>query len=261
MLFTRNKSIFFVTFHKAASTLFSWKILPQAKGLRAENIARRFYQGEIRTLPPIQEKGMVYGPIRLTSDKGPEYKELLHPILARDLLLKYPVVFFARDPRDILVSFFYSITISHNRSPEPGIARLQEEEKREALELGIDDWVLERSEWLNDKFLHMHYLHLLNKNSVLITYEDMIYNFPLFKKQILRVIKLEPAAIREAYDESRPRRQEDATAHKRSGRPYGFYDHLKSGTVDEMNRRLRSSLELMGFEAKRKEYMNMDIPY
>jgi len=105
------ESIYFFTLHKCASTLFSSFVLKNLEGLTHVDYAKDLTSGRRspRKALPFHDYGIIYGPIRLSND--PENlisRHLIKPIYSPDFLTDKRAVFFVRDPRDILVSAYYS---------------------------------------------------------------------------------------------------------------------------------------------------------
>ena len=63
-----HESVYFYTFHKCASSLFSNYVLRNIVGLRHIDYANAIYRGRKIGQIKFKEKGYIYGPIRLSSD-------------------------------------------------------------------------------------------------------------------------------------------------------------------------------------------------
>ena len=61
------ESVYFYTFHKCASSLFSRYVLRNIEGLRHVDYAYQIYCGKKIREVVFHEKGFVYGPIRLSA--------------------------------------------------------------------------------------------------------------------------------------------------------------------------------------------------
>jgi len=59
--------VYFYTPHKCASGLFSDYLLKNVKGLRLVDYSDHFYNGVPVDDPTFEERGFVYGPIRLST--------------------------------------------------------------------------------------------------------------------------------------------------------------------------------------------------
>ena len=64
----KYESVFFYTFHKCASSLFSGYVLRNIEGLRNIDYASRLYQGREPKSIKFEKYGYIYGPIRLSAN-------------------------------------------------------------------------------------------------------------------------------------------------------------------------------------------------
>ncbi|MDX2260001.1 MAG: sulfotransferase domain-containing protein [Hyphomicrobiaceae bacterium] len=149
-----------------------------------------------------------------------------------------------RDPRDILVSLYFSHAYSHTL-PSGGEARkLMEERRKSALETDIDQYALEQAPNV--------LVHLMRMSEVagsgmttLVRYEDVIFDKPQMADIICRTIGVEispeaKAAIVEKND-IRPQ-QEDKFAHIRNVAPGDHLQKLKPETIAELDKTLAKAL-------------------
>lgn len=104
------ETVYFYTFHKCASTLFNSYILKNIKGLQHVDYASQIYGGKkINKKLNFRDKGFVYGPIRLSADPmSSVYRMLVAPTSGHEFIRDKIAIFVVRDPRDILVSAYYS---------------------------------------------------------------------------------------------------------------------------------------------------------
>ena len=74
------ESVYFYTFAKCASTLFSSYVLKNIEGLRHVDYANQIYHGRDLKRVVFEEKGFIYGPIRIFyRPAAPVYKKLVKP--------------------------------------------------------------------------------------------------------------------------------------------------------------------------------------
>lgn len=244
-----RESVFFYTFHKCASTLFSSYVLPNVTGLAHVDYNARAAAGELAGEPTVESHGFVYGPIRL-STRGdlPNYeafrRKVGEPAFVRDRI----AVCLVRDPRDLAISAYYSFGFSHVLSDIPEVRARQEARRARIASQTIDEFVLEDScRWIN-AFDAMSVVLDACPRSVLLRYEDMVGAWPVFERGLTRHLSFTPSALREIYDRSRPRAKEDAGAHKRSGKSGGFREKLRPETILELDRAFARVLERYGFD-------------
>jgi hypothetical protein len=61
----RHESLYFISLHKCATSLFTQHVLNQHPSLRLVNYQGRAYQGELDRPPTFHETGHVYGALRI----------------------------------------------------------------------------------------------------------------------------------------------------------------------------------------------------
>lgn len=239
----REKSIFFFTLHKSASTLFGNVVLPHISNLRHIDFAAKIYSGELKKTPVFESYGYIYGPIRVWQERhNPESELLLEPCLKNDFLAAKKCLLFIRDPRDILVSFYYSVASTHGISDVPEIALLQNQRRAEAMELGLDAYCLKIAPKIRENFLTLQRVHESCKYSLLLRYEDLVQNFSPFSTQLRSFLDIHPESLQRLFDESRPLQNENLSGHKRSGAIEGFRNKLTKNTLSILNDQLRDIL-------------------
>ena len=241
-----GKPVYFVTFHKTASSFFSNYILNQAIGLEHKDIASLIFSNNHLTDIELESDNTIYGPIRLSLDEGPVYNKFVEPLLSQKILYKYKAICFIRDPRDIIVSFFYSQAYSHVISEQKDIKELQLKNREYALSIGIDNYALEKADFLQEKFELLKNILETNSNSILLKYEDMIYDFDTFYEQINSFIKLPKETKQIIYENTRPKNS-GIHQHRRSGEQGTFKNELKKETIENINKKLKSILEFFDY--------------
>lgn len=224
--------MFFYTFHKCASTLFSNYILPNIPELEHVDYAARSTHAPISDPLVFEEKGKVYGPIRLTANHGiPCYQILIAPTANPEFVKGRRALFFLRDPRDILVSEFFSFGRSHELAEEPGMRAVQERVREKISSQTLDEYCLERAPELLAAFQKMKELHAACENGLLLRYEELIDDFPAFAREIAGFLKLPEEIIEEIRKQSRPGEGEDPAKHRRSGRTGSFAGKIQPETA------------------------------
>ncbi len=244
------ESVYFYTFHKCASSLFSKYVLENAHGLHHIDYASQISSGgrNVQKKLTFKNRGFVYGPIRIsTNEKGPVGKMLVKPVTDHDFIRDKIALFLVRDPRDILVSSYYSFGFTHGLSRVNEIRDLQEAQRKIIREMTLDEYVLESAENQIDLFKIAYDLFNACERGVILRYEDMIDNFDMFAEQLLKYIFLEDTVIQGMYKKSRPKQIEDTTSHRRSGQVQGFRDKLEESTIDALNKKLADTLTLFEY--------------
>lgn len=246
------ESIYFYTFHKCASTLFSSYVLKNINGLYNVNYASQIYSGSWSPdkKPIFRKRGFIYGPIRISANTIVSAEKILLSQTTTPKFLRDKIaIFFIRDPRDILVSSFYSFGFTHGFSPVEGIKVRQETTRKMVQAKSLDEYVLKSATTQADKFKTLHELVTACERSSILKYEEMIDHFDSFLEKLRGYISIEDKVAREIYRRSRPKTDEDLSAHRRSGQVSGFRNKLKKETINDLNNKLADTLTLFGYEA------------
>jgi SHS2 domain-containing protein len=248
----RLDSVYFYTLHKCASTLFSGYVLKNAIGLWNIDYAVEIYSGRRGAQKKLsfEKSGAIYGPIRLSADRqGPVGELLVGPTTEQDFVRDKTAILLIRDPRDILVSAYYSFGFTHGLSQVDAISQKQKDLMEHIRELTLDEYVLEAATAQIDYFRMVNELSTNCERSVVLRYEDMIDDFDRFAEQLCKYVDLRPSTIQEIRRRSRPKGVEDMKSHRRSGKAGGFRTKLKEGTVSALNDKLKDTLDLYGYKA------------
>ncbi len=245
------ESVFFYTFHKCASTLFASYVLRNIVGLRHVDYAMEINSG--RRSPEesltFEENGCIYGPIRMSVGKeAPEGRLIGYPTTEPEFIRDKTAIFLVRDPRDILVSTYFSFCYSHPLSKVKEIRDEQIANRNRLLALTLDGFVLNDAEYVGNQFLRLYETAQLPKRSVILKYEDMVDDFENFMEKFRGFVTLEDAVVETIYDRTRPREEEDIYQHKRSGKVGGFRDKLEANTIEALNQKLEEVLTRFEYE-------------
>ena len=248
----RPKSVYFFTFHKCASTLFSSIVLKRAVGLKNINYAQQLYRGVALGNKPFtfQEYGFIYGPIRVTPQFESTSVEdlLLSPVIQQDFLKSKRAVFLVRDPRAILTSQYYSFGFSHHLSKNKEVRETQEEIRQEIQKLTIDEYALNHATRMIEAFERLDLAQKHCQDRIVLRYEDLVEDFDAFIEQLCSFIPLRQATIDLVYRESRPKQVEEINSHKRSGLPSGFRKKLLPETIESLNNQFEPILKRFAYE-------------
>jgi len=168
-------------------------------------------------------------------------------------LTDYKVVLMVRDPRDILVSGYFSKVKTHM---EPSVRSNKYEtfmrERREAERLSIDKYVLATSGRLTHQMNRYDLLFAEAGVQPFITrYEDMTADFENWLAGLLGAceLKVSDRLFRKivADNAGLTPREEDASRHVRKGRPGDYSDKLQKSTIRRLNRLFAPALERYGY--------------
>ena len=239
------RSVYFYTLHKCASSLFSSYVLGNVEGLLQADYSQDIVDGKIRPgqVLTFEDVGVIYGPIRVSTDeKSVDGQMFVNPTTEHDFIRDKIAVFLIRDPRDILVSCFYSFGFSHAFSPVEEIRRSQELQRELTKRFTLEEYVLKYAFTQNVYFNKIHALANICEQGVILKYEDMINDFGKFVAQLCKYVPLSDSVIQEFYRCSRPKEEEDIHSHRRSGKVEGFKEKLSLETVETLNQELQEIL-------------------
>ena len=185
------------------------------------------------------------------------------------------VLLHLRDPRDVLTSMFFSYCFMHRGPVEKNTGY-----RRVVAEAGIDKYVLDMS---SEGFLHYEgdygtgghykkhigniltrYLRYLREvvgrpNTVLVSYEEMVRDFPSWLRKVVARFELENEdeiyrfVLDRHVEEVKPG-TEDVWSHKRKVTPGDYLEKLRPETIAELNRRFREVLSALGYASAPGEW-------
>lgn len=238
---TDEDSSFFFTFHKCASVLFSHYVLRQARGFKHIDPANRKLFGVDAPHEEFSLTGHLYGPLRLSAS-GEVLERLIKPALDTVIHNHLPACLMVRDPRDMLVSQFF-----HNRDGLPVRPQL------DAIELGIDGYVIKNTERFLAGFNRAAQLVADHPATRVLRYEDMVDNWNIFKDRLSKAFDICPESLLNIERESRPNPIEQLGQHKRSGATGGYRHKLSKETAVILTEQFYPFLEKFGYLSDRGE--------
>jgi len=165
----------------------------------------------------------------------------------------YKVLLMVRDPRDALVSHYYSLAYSHP-APEPESGKYAEfmNVREMARRLSVDEYVLARSDGVYGTLDRYRKL-LLEKypNTYVTRYEEMTADFETWLNRLLNACRLIITdELRQSLLDENARlkpKGEDVHRHIRKGRPGDFREKLRAETIDQLNAKFGPTLEIFGY--------------
>lgn len=244
------QSLFFYTFHKSASTLFSKYILHNISGYHYIDYADQIYSGfrNSHSRLSFKSNGFIYGPIRVSSDSGPVFESVVKPLTSSEFLRDKSTIIFVRDPRDLLVSEYYSYGKSHGFSNVPEIMDRQLRLRDKITKLSLDEYVLDAVDRKIASFSVATSVVNQSSSCLLLRYEDMINQFDKFSLALKSSLPISQSVLDKIYSASRPISAEDVNSHKRSGIVGSYNSKLKDETVRELNSRLANVLVSFNYD-------------
>ena len=163
----------------------------------------------------------------------------------------YKKIFFFRDPRDVLVSAYYSFGFNH---VEPNSSTLLDtflEEREKIQNQSIDEYVLQQAnKWI--KPMYSDYKKLRQKtsqNTLYLKYNDYVQDTVGFINSIFNFVGFEnkELAARLSLAANPITKIENKDIHKRSGKNNQWKTHLTQSTQDKLNVELKDTLEYWEF--------------
>lgn len=244
-------SVYFFTLHKCASTLFTDYVLPAVSGLRHVDYARQLWTGAKIDEMTFRARGYLYGPIRvivddMTIDVNRTFR------LAREQYRpdRDHAVFMVRDPRDILVSHYYSTAYSHTFSANKEHAERARKRREQALGQTLDEYAIGWMENLLVRYRLLRELEQSTRHKVIIRYEDMIDDWDTFRQGLTRALDISKATLGMLYERSRPNECEDIHAHKRSGLVGQYRTRFSADTIRILDREFADVLHRYGYAVR-----------
>ncbi|MEA3210607.1 MAG: hypothetical protein QOE70_3664 [Chthoniobacter sp.] len=247
---SERPSMAFFTMHKAASVYVAnvLKRLAREAGLtlidfdgylfmggktpgdvhQPGELARRMYQPH----------GYFYGPFRAFNPGIPD-------------LDKYRVVLNVRDPRDVLVSAYFSVAYSHYVPDQanPEAAKKIRAARESTLQADIDEWVLASAPSVLE-ICADYRRNLLHKPHVLLAkYEKLVTDFDGWLAEITAFMEVKPAqrTLDELRGAAEFKVEESAARHKRQVTPGDHQRKLKPETVARLNELFAEDLRAFGW--------------
>ncbi|MGI9516600.1 MAG: hypothetical protein ACR2NP_06135 [Pirellulaceae bacterium] len=194
-----------------------------------------------RQLPPDIDRGFVLGPLRSFSTEGFDFPRLQRV----GHLLQI------RDPRDILVSEYFSLGWIHSDRDWTDADR---DHRTRIRNMSVDDYVIKEDE-ISKYPLMQRYSPILQLHDqpdvTIVRYEDMVLDFERWLQPVLQTMELRPTARwqRQLASKYRDEFLPDSRpgAHKRNVLPGDHRSKLKPETIALLNRRFEPILSVLGY--------------
>lgn len=246
------QSALFFTLHKCASIYAAEVVASLARdaGLAPIDFEAYFWVGGKADCYPLKAEGrgghlykktgLFYGPFRVYHDGVPNLDD-------------FKIILMLRDPRDMLVSHYFSVAYSHG-VPHGNAAEKEYllARRAEALAKPIDDYVLELAPIFAERY-ETYARELLGRPNVLyLKYEEMIGDFDAWLKRILDFTGWPPREETLARLRASARRgenpSEDVSQHRRQALPGDHKRKLKPETAERLADIFAPSLEPLGYQ-------------
>lgn len=164
-----------------------------------------------------------------------------------------PRIFMVRDPRDVAVSFYFSMAKSHSL-PKSGSTRQSLENVREkAQRQDVNAFILGGGADNILRNIERFCSYKSHKNVEVYRYEDIIFEKRAWVRQILRdlSVEIDPIKANQIADshDIRPEK-ENSDAHVRQVTPGNFKQHLSMEAISYLENRYASIFETFGYFSK-----------
>ncbi len=238
---------------KSGSTLLNAVTAEMARlnGRRFVNVGDIFFHQNVQpidwqydpALPEILHPGNVYG----------GFRDMPFALLSSELFERSPKLLIVRDPRDALVSEYFSNAYSHP-IPEPtgessDMTAMMERQRQNALKNGPDSYVIDSAREMVRTIVEFGAIAKSSKTMVL-KYEDYIFN----KRELIGSIArqfgwtVDESMIANIlhWADVRPA-TEDPQAFIRKVTPGDHREKLRPATIAGLNRMLRAAMRLLDY--------------
>ena len=252
---TKPQSVMFFTSHKCASSFMNQFFLLVANDSQYKVID---YASSIWALGNSLDIGADYETFleqnydRLYFQTGEIYTPQRKP-LSFPGIEKFKHVFFLRDPRDVLVSAYYSFGFSHS-VPKNLVAKEQFLQERERIKSSTIDEYAQRAakEWILPVYEQYQALRIKSHANIFLSYDVFNSNLPKFidelstfldftpsEKDIQKIIRINTKGNSQLVDTSK---------HRRSGKSGQFREELSPRTIKYLNELLGDVLNYWDFK-------------
>jgi hypothetical protein len=240
-----RRSVLFFTVHKCASTFAPKALqyfndgkdlkltlfnLPTYVRLHSDQEPQQFMTDHAQSL--FVPQGALYVPLRRFVDvPGMEH---------------YATLLMLRDPRDVLVSSYYSVRFSHTlpfRSPHQAVYL---KKRLETAKQTVDEYAIAQAERVRG--IYSEYVHKLLSRPYarLLKYEDMIHDPEQWTRSLAAALEVSCSEtdIGQVIELGgfRLDRNEDIHRHIRTGKTGDYARKLRGETIDVLNEKLRDVL-------------------
>lgn len=251
----QNPSILHFSFNKAA-TQYTKKILQLCaieNGMQPVDIHGYAFDSDYPFLDHLTEAEM-QDYAHLFKPHGYLYSSFGGMIVGIPEFEKYRVILMIRDPRDILVSQYYSHAYSHAIPSEHGNKRESFMAKRlHTKGIDIDEYVIAECDRTLNLFLRYQELMLdVYPDICVLSYEEMASDFRTWLEKLLAGCGLYISTtlknrLIEENERSRPAK-EDVHSHVRQGKAGDYLNKLKPETIRHLDEKFAPILQAFGYK-------------
>jgi Sulfotransferase domain len=177
-----------------------------------------------------------------------QYFRYFPPFLASFFENPRLAVLLIRDPRDMLTSLYFSVAYSH-RITGGDAGNLQDAEREQALQVSIDDFVLEKVDFIRQEFISYDTV-LASERTRLFRYEDVVFSKVAWIRDILdflgETLPEESVGIIARKVDRQPE-AERPDKHVRKVTPGDHKEKLRPETITRLNDAFADILKRFGY--------------
>ena len=169
-----------------------------------------------------------------------------------DQINEYKVLLTIRDPRDIVVSAYYSFGISHGIPFDEKKSQDFMQLRENAQKLSIDDFALYYAQEVLETYIK--YIDGFKENGIIprvIRYEEMVSDYETWLTSIEDAcsLNMSDSLKSELLKEKSTRRnqQEDTNSHRRKGIAGDYLEKLEAQTIEELNLKFKPVLDYFNY--------------
>lgn len=240
---SHSKSALIWTTHKCASTLIS-KIFLEISKIHSY----KYYNYESRLLRLVETKKLIINDVEnfkyrnfqfLFRNFNEIYGPLRSPILI-DNLNFYKNIFILRDPRDVLISYYFWITagrkhLSLDKNQKEKFIKL----RSHMLKIGINEFCLEFSKsWIIPTYTKYYDFYKNSEYKILIPYSKIINDYDDFIKQLFNYLDIKQNIPKKILDFNKYYKNGYKNDHLRDGSEGQFKFYLNDETNKILNKNL-----------------------
>lgn len=238
---SNSPPVILLTVHKAASSLLSLRLAPffQRNGYTVADISSYFAKTGLQQRSEFLKSEQQQRNVFCTPG-------VFHCAIRWEVNIpcmdKVKIILVLRDPRDVLVSHYYSTLYSH---PEinPEFFDLKNLAKKSV----IDDYVRFMAQEFQKRYAH--YVHMIRTNNVLfLRYEELITNPREFELRVGKFVGVEVSAGELVSENDFKVDNENPGAHKRQVKSGDHKSKLQPDTIKWLSEYFRDELIALDYE-------------
>jgi len=246
---SERKSIVFFTMHKTASCYVGdvIKKIAWSDGLLALDFTAYFFDliKESEGLNRIAKDKSIF--VQNGCFFGP-FRRFYEPF--RDNIDKYDIILMLRDPRDVLVSQYYSFSFKHRFPIVASYKELKKEKEKRKLiaDMGVDNYVLHCLDSGSLDIYREYADVLLGRDNVLfLRYEDMYDNFDLWLSSISDFFDFSDESVLEDIKKRHNEKRFDLRRGAKQVLKGDYKEKLRGDTIKKLNEECEDVLKIFGF--------------